>query len=569
MRFLSLRMPKQLLLVGALFVCAVALLGVVASPRLAHSATTQVGGWAWSSTAGWICFYDPVRCPLAGVVLDASNNLVGYAWSSNIGWIQFGGLSSFPSNASQTVTFTSSQSWVVPGGVSSVQALVVAGGGGGGSFGGGGGGGGVIYNAAYSVTPGNIIPVTVGKGGYGDYDFDGTGDNGENSVFGSLTSIGGGGGGSMFYNTSGGIPGANGGSGGGGSNTYRTTASPPGGEGVSGQGHAGGNGGGSAAPWFGGGGGGAASVGSPGGSGGGDGGAGIANSITGTTKYYAGGGGGAVYTFSSPGVGGVGGGGDGGKESSPQPNGVSGTANTGGGGGGGSLGRVGGDGGSGVVIVKYAPSVTYPSAVNAKVQSDRSLTGWAKALSADGNGWDGWISLDDTGHGDGVTIDTNGNFQGYAWGGEVLGWIDFCQSQGCVTITPPCATTAGSICSNSTTVSTTDVWCAVTTTSCTGGQICSSGACATVVPQGTLTVTPLRIRKNATVQISWTATNASSCSVRGSYPGGSLGPYTVSPSTSAPVPAITTFTLSCVGPNSSTYVVDKKTVNVVPTFQEI
>lgn len=39
-------------------------------------------------------------------------------------------------------------------------------------------------------------------------------------------------------------------------------------------------------------------------------------------------------------------------------------------------------------------------------------------------GWDGWISMSGTGYG--VTLDiTTGEFSGYAWGGSILGWIDF------------------------------------------------------------------------------------------------------------------------------------------------
>ena len=76
------------------------------------------------------------------------------------------------------------------------------------------------------------------------------------------------------------------------------------------------------------------------------------------------------------------------------------------------------------------------------------VTGWARALSActqddsgnlnpsrcvqDGNsgGWDGWIRLSadeyPTWDGNGVKIDTVTNkFSGYAWGGDVLGWIQF------------------------------------------------------------------------------------------------------------------------------------------------
>ena len=81
--------------------------------------------------------------------------------------------------------------------LTAVEVLVVAGGGGGGSFNGGGGGaGGLIYNSNFAVTPGTQLAATVGDGGAaraGGSD-DGPGNNGANSVFGSLTAYGGGGG---------------------------------------------------------------------------------------------------------------------------------------------------------------------------------------------------------------------------------------------------------------------------------------------------------------------------------------------------------------------------------------
>jgi hypothetical protein len=57
--------------------------------------------------------------------------------------------------------------------------------------GGGGGAGGVIYNSAYQLTNAAAITVTVGSGGAGSIGR-GSGTNGSNSVFGSLTAIGGG-----------------------------------------------------------------------------------------------------------------------------------------------------------------------------------------------------------------------------------------------------------------------------------------------------------------------------------------------------------------------------------------
>jgi len=57
-----------------------------------------------------------------------------------------------------------------------------------------------------------------------------------------------------------------------------------------------------------------------------------------------------------------------------------------------------------------------------------NVTGWARAL-ASGGGWDGWIKLagiaDDSSP-YGVTYNNlTSGFEGYAWGSEVVGWIDF------------------------------------------------------------------------------------------------------------------------------------------------
>ena len=94
-----------------------------------------------------------------------------------------------------------------------IEVLVVAGGGGGGSHhGGGGGGGGVIHNRAFPISSGTGYTVTIGGGGSaGTYPSRGT--NGDNSVFSSLTAIGGGTGGSWNgdANSNGSLPGGSGG----------------------------------------------------------------------------------------------------------------------------------------------------------------------------------------------------------------------------------------------------------------------------------------------------------------------------------------------------------------------
>jgi hypothetical protein len=258
-------------------------------------------------------------------------------------------------------TFTSSSSLVVPSGLtlSNVEYVVVAGGGGGGSgngapsaSGGGGGAGGYRSSVTGEMSGGgnsaeskltltaSSYTVTIGAGGTGVYD--NRGNSGSNTVFGSITSLGGSGGGcgSLYPPTSGG-------SGGGGD--YGG-----GGAGTSGQGYAGGAG--RSSPYFGGGGGGAGQTGrdyNTNAGRNGDGGYGVQSSINGTATWRAGGGGSGVYAGNDTGVGlgGSGGGGNGGKDNGS--GGSNGSANTGGGGGGGPR-NVPFSGGSGIVIVRYA-----------------------------------------------------------------------------------------------------------------------------------------------------------------------------------------------------------------------
>jgi hypothetical protein len=217
-----------------------------------------------------------------------------------------------------------------------VEVLVVAGGGGGSGnpannyrSAGGGGGGGVIYNSAYQLSSAAAVTVTVGSGGAGSQD---TGTNGSNSVFGSLTAIGGGRGGSTTHGTT--VDGANGGSGGGGGD-YNGN----GGTGTAGQGFNGGNSRQSAGIGAGASGGGGGGAGGPGS----DcinsystisGGPSITYSISGTSTSYAAGGASLSAADTN------------------NPAGASGGTNTGTGGQGARY-NVGGNGGSGIVIVRY------------------------------------------------------------------------------------------------------------------------------------------------------------------------------------------------------------------------
>jgi len=223
------------------------------------------------------------------------------------------------------------------GDTGTVECLVVGGGAGArGLDGGGSGAGGLLYNATLLVSA-QAYEITVGDGGAGANDD--THEHGGDSVFSSLTAIGGGIGGQTARTSD---PNEqDGGSGGG------QSYSGNGGDGIVGQGY---DGGGGSVYGAGGGGGGASEAGESGTNpaGGGDGGNGVAYSITGSSVTYAGGGGGGAE-IGSAGNGGTGGGGDG-----SYTNGTNGTDNLGGGGGGGGWGTyTGGDGGNGIVIIRY------------------------------------------------------------------------------------------------------------------------------------------------------------------------------------------------------------------------
>jgi hypothetical protein len=60
----------------------------------------------------------------------------------------------------------------------------------------------------------------------------------------------------------------------------------------------------------------------------------------------------------------------------------------------------------------------------AKITSD-ALTGWLKALSggsSQSGGWDGWMSLEGANYG--PTLQDTGYFTGFAWGHDVVGWLN-------------------------------------------------------------------------------------------------------------------------------------------------
>ena len=242
-----------------------------------------------------------------------------------------------------------------------VTVRVVAGGGGANSINGAGAGG-VIPAQLYAVAAGTPITVTVGAGGA-------AGNAGGNTVFGSLTAIGGG---STTIGGSG--PGNN------------SASSPT--AGTAGQGNAGGVNPGQNGFAPGGGGG----CGGVGGNGNiyiaaGTGGPACSDTLTGSTSYFAAGGGSAGLYGAPAGSGGANGGGV------PSNSGNGGNGTTPGSGGGGSASDTPGTGADGIVVLTYGPipaneTARFTTAGNTIVDGNLNIRGLT-TFSTNGINWTG------------------------------------------------------------------------------------------------------------------------------------------------------------------------------------
>ena len=271
---------------------------------------------------------------------------------------------SLPSAASNSVT---------PDDTVTVNYLVLAGGGG--NNAGAGGLRSTVDASGRATSPESPLvldlstnyTVTVGSGGASGF-------SGNNSVFSTITSLGGG------------VAGVGGGCGGGGNNGSPPPAAPLG---TAGQGFDGGQGANTSGQGIGGSAGGTGSaggVGKPGtGNTGNPGGNGTSVSITGSTVVYGGGGapgGNKDFQNNLGGAGGTGGGGNGAAFGGANIPGQNGGTNLGGGGGGdgwAGTSQPGGAGGSGVVILRYPSSFTLT--VGAGLTSSTNIVGTNKVTS--------------------------------------------------------------------------------------------------------------------------------------------------------------------------------------------
>lgn len=214
-------------------------------------------------------------------------------------------------------------------------------------------------------------------------------------------------------------------------------------------------------------------------------------------------------------------------------------------------------------------------ACKAKVSGNK-LQGWMRALAADGDGWDGWISLSGSGYGPTLS---NGEFSGYAWGSDVVGWVDFSLAR---TGYNECTPSIAYACVDESTIAVTsiDASCQQSVTYSTCEHQCSNGACAAPPPPsfnegangltGHLQIRPALVPRGFTTRVYWDVSGVESCSVTGTN--GDSWSGVASGSTgrvSGVINQQTLYTLTCEAYEGQTFDPETAFVNIVPIFQEL
>ncbi|MCR4326004.1 MAG: hypothetical protein NUV59_04390 [Patescibacteria group bacterium] len=202
-----------------------------------------------------------------------------------------------------------------------------------------------------------------------------------------------------------------------------------------------------------------------------------------------------------------------------------------------------------------------------------AMQGWLKALSGDSalsGGWDGWISLSGSGYG--PSIISGGGFNSYAWGSDVVGWVDFSQVR---TDFAPCNPSYS--CVDLQHIQYTNPQCQTSSyATCTSPAFCTEGSAACLYPPpvfiqsgeltGHLQATPQIVPTGLPATLTWNVDNVSDCTVSGDNGDGWSG--TSGSHSSSPILQQTIYTLSCDALDGSS-VDEGVVVNVLPIFQEI
>lgn len=221
-----------------------------------------------------------------------------------------------------------------------------------------------------------------------------------------------------------------------------------------------------------------------------------------------------------------------------------------------------------------------------------AVSGWVRACAGTANGdcstmtdhvdgWDGWISLNCSNTGTCGTSSystsaSGGQFSGYAWGSDVVGWLRWSGTGYGVIFATPCA--PGFQCTvDLSGYEQTNQWCeVVNTSSCNAGYVCDTGNPGSCTPDeilATIQARPAVARQGETVDITWNASNATDCTVYQQNPGAtnaiSIGTGLTGTETSNVINTLTVFSLACTDiAGVDTSEVASTTVRVLPTLIE-
>lgn len=239
--------------------------------------------------------------------------------------------------------------------------------------------------------------------------------------------------------------------------------------------------------------------------------------------------------------------------------------------------------------IKFGGLSSFPSGgSNASVDlATDEVSGWARACAGTASGdcssmsnhidgWDGWISLNCDNTGACGTSNYNlstagGSVTGFAWGSDVIGWIGFTNAS----FTGPCAP-AFQCLGDLSGYTQSNQWCAVVnTTSCSAGYVCNTASPGSCIPDailGSISARPAVSREGETVDVTWSATNATACTLYQQNPGGQVDTsWTGLSGTEAsdPITTLTVFSLECTDiAGVATYEVASTTVRVLPNLIE-
>lgn len=223
--------------------------------------------------------------------------------------------------------------------------------------------------------------------------------------------------------------------------------------------------------------------------------------------------------------------------------------------------------------VKFGGLSGFPDATagNARVVNG-VLTGWAKALAGEGgaqyitpppaevpSGWDGWIKLASTPTFK-VDISAGNDLTGWAWGGTVIGWLQFQD------FASSCFQTPTYFCDGNvrkyrdvncaiTTIETCTVLCDPVTAMCVSAQQIS----------GSINAVPKFLKPGATTNVVWQTQGATNCTVTGN--GDSWGGITGN-ETSSPINDTEVYTLNCTGGAGVSPFTRSVTVGIAPAWRE-